>query len=203
MPIDIQADSVLISQEKIKSIIEKRLIQARADVKAAAFPKVLKQNRVLSAIVSQPEYLMIVFLTTEEEKRCNECISMQTNPFVGLITTGPEKAVCRVEKAICASARSCTVTDSFGFSLSPDSTIFLEDHRQLIQTSDMGIVSYTVPLAYIASYGDTINSLTVYEHLESLIVYSTNMWKESAWLTNRPGDIRSSLTLSQLQGIRN
>lgn len=121
---------------------------------------------------------MVTFLTAEEEKRFNECVSKRTNPFVGLITTEPKGAAFRVEKAKYTTLKSCTVTNSFGFSLGPDSTILLEDHHQTVQTTDIGTVSYTVPLAYIISYGDDIDRATVYEYLEGLVAYSTNMWRE-------------------------
>ena len=189
-------------QQKIRSIIEKLLVQAPPDVKAA-FPPVLRQGRVLSAIISQPEYLIIAFLTAEEEKRFRECVSKQTDPFVGLITTGPERAVFRVEKARNTSARSCTVTNSFGFSLGPDSTILLEDHHQIVETADIGMVSYTVPLAYIISYGDDIDRETAYDYLEGLIIYSTNMWRENMWLTTWPGSTKSCAASSRLLRTRN
>ena len=189
--------------QKIRSIIEKLLIQAPPDVKAS-FPPVLRQGRVLPVIVFQPKYLIVAFLTAEEERRFRECISRETDPFIGLITTGPERAAFRVEKARYVTARSCTVTNSFGFSLGPDSTILLEDHRQIVETTDIGMVSYTVPLAYIISYGDDIDPTTVYEHVEGLVIYSTNMWSESVRLTTTwPGSTKSFAASSRFQRSMN
>ncbi len=203
MTLDRQTSNTPTDLEKVKSVIEKRLIQARPDVKAT-FPPVLRQGRVLSAIISEPEYLMVMFLTEEEEKRYSECISRQINPFVGLITTGSEKATFRVEKARCVTVRSCTVTNNlFSFSLGPDSTIFLEDHHQTIETVDIGEVSYTVPLAYIISYGDDINRTAVHEYLDGLVAYSTNMWRENLWFTTCAGSTESFETSSQLRAARN
>lgn len=202
MIIDPEASSTVTEQERIKSIIEKRLVYAPPDVKAS-FPPVLRQDRILSAIISEPDYLVVAFLTTEEEKRYQECMVKQIGPLVGLITTGPEKAAFRVERAICTTVRSCTVTNTYGFSLGPDSTILLEDHHQIIETTANGTVSYTVPLAYIISYGQDINHSTVYRHLDGLVAYSTNMWKESAWLTTRPASMKSFVPLSQLHGASN
>ena len=185
---DKQTSNIPAEPQKIRSIIKKRLIQAPPDIKAI-FPQVLRQSKILSVIISEPEYLIVAFLTAEEEKRFNECVSKQIDPLVGLITTGPEKAAFRIDKAKCAIARSCSVTNKFSLSLGPDSTIVLENHHQIIQTADIGTVSYTLPLAYIISYGDDIDHATVYEYFEGLIVYSTNMWRES--------------TGHRLQGIRN
>lgn len=188
MTIDKQTINIPAEPQKIRSIIEKRLVQAPPDIKAT-FPPVLRQSKVLSVIISEPEYLIVAFLTAEEEKRFNECVSKQIDPLVGLITTGPEKAAFRIDKAKYAIARSCSVTNKFSLSLGPDSTIVLEDHHQIIQTADIGTVSYILPLAYVISYGDDIDHATVYEYLEGLVAYSTNMWRESIG--------------HRLQGIRN
>jgi hypothetical protein len=202
MTINGQKGNIPTESQKIRSIIEKHLVRVSADIKAA-FPPVLRQSRVLSAVVSQPEYLIVAFLTAEEEKRLSQCLSRETDPFAGLITTGPEKAAFRVEKATYATVRSCTVVNSFSLSLGPDSTILLEDHHQIIETIDIDTVSYTVPLAYVISYGDNINGTTVYRYLEGLVVYSTNMWKENNWLTAWPGSMESSAALLSFQGTRN
>jgi len=146
MAIGEQTSNTRTDSERIKSIIEARLIQAPPDVKAT-FPPVLKQGKVLSAVVYEPEYLIVAFLTTEEENRFNEYISRQLNPLVELITTGPEKAEFRAERVRYATARSCTVVNSFSFSLGLDSTILLEDLHQIIEAANIGTISYTVPLA--------------------------------------------------------
>lgn len=200
--IDKQKGNITIDTEKIKAIIEKRLVQAPPNLKAT-FPPVLRQDRVLSAIISRSECLIVAFLTAEEEKQYSEFVSKQIDPLVGLITTGLEKAAFRVERAKCVTARSCTVTNSFSLSLGPDSTILIEDHHQVIQEADIGVVSYTVPLAYIVSYGDEINSSTVYAYLESLVVYSTNIWTENIWLTTSPRKPKSFSEVSRLQETRN
>jgi hypothetical protein len=191
-----------MATEKIRSIIEKRFIRARPAVKAT-FPPVLRQGRVLSAIISEPEYLVIAFLTAEEEKRFRECLSRQIDPLAGLITTGPEKAACRAEKVRYATLRSCTVANSFGISLGPDSTIILEDHHQIIDTADAGTVSYTVPLAYIISYGNDIERETAHECFNGLVDYSMNMWREGMWLIARSEGTECLAVLSQLQRTRN
>lgn len=188
---------------KIKSVIEKRLIQAAPAIKAA-FPPVLRQHRVMSAIVSEPQYLMVVFFTEKEEKRFMKCITLQTDPFVGLITTGSEKATLRADKARYVTVRSCTIGNNFfGFSLGSDSTILLEDHHQIIETADIGKVSYTVSLAYIISYGEEIVQSTIHEHFDCLVAYSMNMWREKLWFTNCVSSVSDFETFSGFKGFRN
>jgi hypothetical protein len=198
MAIGEQTSNIRTDPERIKSIIEARLVQAPPDVKAS-FPPVLRQGRVLSAIISEPEYLIVAFLTTQEENRFKEYISRQLDPLVGLITTRSERAEFRAERVSLTTVRSCTVTNSFGFSLGPDSAILLEDHHQIIETADIGTVSYTVPLAYIISYGDSIDRSTVYQCLEGLLAYSTSMWREGM-LTACTKPVAD---LSRLQRTRN
>ncbi len=202
MVLNRQTNTITNNSERIRSVIDKRLIRARPDVKAT-FPPVLRQGSVLSAIIYEPEYLIIVFLTAEEEKRFRESLSRQIDPFVGLITTGPEKAACRAENVRYAAVRSCTIANSFGISLGPDSTIILEDYHQIIDTDDVGTVSYTVPLAYIISYGNDIERETAHEHLDGLVAYSMNMWREGIGLIIRSGDTECLAASSRPQGTRN
>jgi hypothetical protein len=110
MTIGKQTSDIRTDPERIKSIIETRLVQAPPDVKAT-FPPVLRQGKALSAIISEPEYLIVAFLTSEEENRFKEYISRQLDPFVGLITTRSERAEFRAERVRYATVRSCTVTN--------------------------------------------------------------------------------------------
>lgn len=167
-----------IDPKQIAAVIEKRLVRAPQALKNK-FPAVLKQERVSWATISEPEYLMVVFLTLEEEQRVNDFISKQLNPFPGLITTGNEGAAFRIDKSRNMNMRSCKVLNSFALSLGPDSTILLEDHSQTITTQGRGPISYGISLAYIVSYGDEINNATLFDYFEGLIVYSTNMWREA------------------------
>ena len=171
-----ETNPAVLDSAKIAAIIEKRLVRAPNEAKKA-FPPVLKLARFSWATISEPEYLMVVFLTPEDEKRINESISKRVNPFLGLITVGPQGAAFRVEKSRNMFIKSCTVSNSYAISLGHDSTIILEDHKQSIHTRDIGTVSYSLPLAYIISFGNEIDHATIYEYFESLVAYSTNMWR--------------------------
>lgn len=165
-----------IDLEKIKSIIEKRLVHAPQEAKSV-FPAVLQQKQVSWATISEPQYFMIVFLTPEEKKRINEFREKRLNPFPGLITSGSEGAAFRVESRY-LTIRSCTVSNSFALSLGPDSTVIIENHSQSVNPKDIGPISYKIPLAYLLSYGNEINTATLYEYFDGLVAYSTNVWRE-------------------------
>jgi hypothetical protein len=168
----------IIDQGRIKSIIERKLTHAPQEAKSA-FPAVLKEKHILWATISERQYFMVVFLTPEEERRINEFVERRLNPFPGLITTGPEGAAFKVKESRYMSIRNCEVSNSFTLSLGPDSTILLEDHYQSINTKDVGLLSYKIPLAYVLSYGNEINAATLYEYFDGLVAYSTNMWREA------------------------
>ena len=165
-----------VEQARIKSIIKERLVTAPTEAKAV-FPDVLKRQRVPWASISEAEYLMVIFLNEEDERRINECITKKINPFLGLVTTGSQGAAFRIEKSRNMTIKSSSVTDSFALSLGPDSTIILEDFRQSINTKEFGRISYTVSLAYIISYGDEINKATIYDYFDGLVAYSISIWR--------------------------
>lgn len=165
-----------IESGKIKSIVEKRLVHAPQEVKSA-FPAVLRQKQVSWATISESQYFMIAFLTPAEQKRIDDFVAKRVNPFPGLITTGSEGAAFRVDKSRYTTIRSCKVSNSFALSLGPDSTVLLEDHSQSIKSKDMGTVSYKIQLAYVLSYGNEINTATLYEYFDGLVAYSINVWR--------------------------
>lgn len=164
-----------IDIERIESVIKKRLISAPPAAKSS-FPKILKQKLVSWASIPESKYFLVVFLDTAEQSRINDFIKMNLNPFPGLITTGNESAAFKVENSRYLVVKSNNVCNSFTFSLGPDSTILLEDHRQGINTKDFGQVDYLIPLAYILSYGDEINEATLPEYFEGLVAHSINLW---------------------------
>lgn len=165
-----------INSAKIKEIIEKRLAHAPEKIKKA-FPDVLKHHQLSWVTISPSEYLMVVFLNPGDENRIKEYTSKRFDPFPGLITQGNQGSAFRVEKSRYMIIQSCSVENAYALSLGSDSTIIMANHKQSINTGDIGQVEYHIPLAYIISYGDEINKATVYEYFEGLIAYSINMWR--------------------------
>lgn len=165
-----------IDPERIKSIIQRRLSQWSKEIKQN-LPDVLKREPVYWATITEPEYLMIVFLTRDDQKRIEEAMSKGQNPFLGLITTSGGPAAIRMERARFATIDNNSVKNGFTFSLGQDSTIILINHQQYIETKDIGPVSYTISLAYILSYGNDINSVNVFDYLDGLLAFSESVWR--------------------------
>jgi hypothetical protein len=167
-----------IDRSRIKSIIHNRLSSASLELQQL-FPEVLRRKPILWATICEPTHLILVFLNPEDKKRIEEFVSKRINPFPGLITIDKGGAAFRIEKAKYMTISSCRVENSYTFSLGQDSTVILVDHQQTIKTRDMGTVSYTIPLAYILSYGEEIDGMTVYDYLDGLIAFSENMWRKA------------------------
>jgi len=172
------AQNLPIEMPRIDSIIKKRLVHAPREAKER-FPAVLRQTHFSWASLTEPEYLMVAFITDDEQKRLKEFVAKRLNPFPGLITVANAGAAFRVEKSKYMTLNGCRVSNSFTFSLGPDSTIVLIDHHQSINTKELGIVTYTIPLAYIVSYGDEIDNSSVYEYFDGLVAHSINSWREA------------------------
>ncbi|HEX2964686.1 MAG TPA: hypothetical protein VHO84_02820 [Syntrophorhabdaceae bacterium] len=167
-----------IESTKITKIVTERLIRAPEHVRSS-FPLILRTDEVISTVISQPDHLIVAFFTRKGAARVKSDIAREIDPLPGLITTGKEKAACRIKEAIHVTVRSCAVSNSFTFSLGQDSAILLEDHHQVFETEDTGLVSYTIPLAYILSYGNSITPSNIYDYLDRLIQYSVNYWTET------------------------
>lgn len=71
----------------------------------------------------------------------------------------------------------CTTENAFSLELGEDSTIILYNHTQIYQSKGEGTKKYTIPLAYIISFGKEIRQSSAVDFLEDLIAYSTKQWK--------------------------
>lgn len=170
-------DRPSVDRERILSIIDSRLAGASRHVKEA-LPTVLQHQPLSWFVIDQPEYLMVGFLTPEEKARVTKCMENHLNPFPGLITAGSEAAFIRLDKSRYITLDNVSVSNYYALSLGPDSTALLKDHHQSVATKDAGTISYTVPLAYIVSYGNEIDPSNVYEYFDELVAHSVDEWRK-------------------------
>jgi hypothetical protein len=165
-----------VDRKRVFSILRTRLDDAPPDVKET-FPTVVRQNPPKILVSAQPNYLMVVYLSPEEDVRIKRCIDRRMNLFPGLIATGGEPAAFRLDGSKYVTIDNNEISNLFALSLGPDSTVWLQNHHQSINTSDAGRVSYTVALAYIVTYGKEIDRSTVYDYLDGLVVHSVKEWR--------------------------
>jgi hypothetical protein len=72
-----------------------------------------------------------------------------------------------------------TVTNTYSLLLGIDSTIILQNHKQKINTQELGAYEYVVDLAFIVARGSEINLANQYDYLDGLIVYAIKTWGDS------------------------
>ena len=167
-----------VDQEKIKGIIQRRLLGASAEF-SIKFPNVLK-HEVHWLCFSNEQLLMLMFLDAPEISRIQEFDSKGYNLFPGLFTTEQSSgAMMGLSNSRNSVVSGCTSSGMNSFAIGPDCTFIVEEHTQILNTNELGEIKYTVPLAYFISFGEKITESSAYKTLEELIVYSIKSWGES------------------------
>lgn len=165
-----------IDIEKIKKIIESRIITAPFDFKTN-FPDVIKGEVHWIAFANE-KLILLVFLDAVQMRRVVDYDQRGFEPFPGLITTEPSlSAMMRMEKSKNNFVTGSSVSGMYSFSIGQDSTFIIQDHTQKLKTKEMGEVEYKVPLAYIISFGEDIEEDNAYQSLDELIAYSIKVWR--------------------------
>jgi hypothetical protein len=166
-----------LDRDQISQILERRLVRVSPSVRKF-LPPVLSSPKVSWAIFPTDAYLLVVFLSDQDKRRIQTLIAQKYHPFPGLITQAPNVgAAFRVESSRNIVIQSCTAKNIYTLWLGKDSTVILEDHTQSVDTQELGQYEYKISLAYVISYGDEINEVTVYDYLEDLIAYTISGWR--------------------------
>ncbi|MCJ7508281.1 MAG: hypothetical protein MUO85_06065 [candidate division Zixibacteria bacterium] len=167
------------SIERIRDIVERRLTKVDVETKNA-FPSVLKLPSVHWVSLGNDALLSLLFITDDDLGRIKSYQTQNFEPFPGLFTTDSTlPAAFGFSKSRFGVVRGCSVTNSISFSVGKDTTFIVLDHTQSIETKELGVINYKLPLGYFVSFGDEITPDNAYENLEELIVYSIKVWRES------------------------
>jgi hypothetical protein len=167
-----------IDSGKIRTVIEECLRKI-PKTEYMRLPKVLSEKgQTRFFILSTDEFVIIDFLDDEEAKRISDLKEKKYTPFPGFIKpkTVEMSAAFRFEKAKYAFLKGCSINNMFSFSLGKDSTIIIQDHKQLIKTEGLKEYSYTIKLAYLISFGDEITQSTIYDVVKDLMLESFRTW---------------------------
>lgn len=166
-----------IDHEKIKKLIDRRLIVIPGDIKRC-FPNIIK-GEIRWVSFSNDELLILIFSDSDEMRRIQEYNSKGYDPFPGFITTKQSVgAGMRLENSKNTLISGCSVSGMYSFSVGKDSSFIVQDHLQTLQTNELGEIKYKIPLAYVISFGESISENNAYESLEELIAYSIKIWRE-------------------------
>lgn len=167
-----------VNYETLSSTIEKCLRQI-PPAEYMNLPKVLlEKGQTRFFLLLTDEFLIIDFLDDAEAKRISDLKAKNFFPFPGLIKPNDVKmsAAFRFEKTKYAFLRDCSVNNMFSFSLGKDSTIIIQDHKQLIKTEELKEFSYTIKLAYLISFGDEITQSNIHDVIRDLMLNSFKNW---------------------------
>lgn len=167
------------SIEKIRDIVERRLIRVDDQLKKN-FPDVLNVSNVHWISFGNDSLLSLIFVTENDLDRIRSYETKNFEPFPGLFTTdGEAPAAFFFEKKRFVVARGNKVVDGISFLFGADTTLIVIDHKQELNTKELGKITYTIPLGYFISFGEDVSPDNVYERLDELVAFSVNMWRES------------------------
>lgn len=171
---------VPVDKDRLRNLVTKRLLQAPNEVKEL-LPPVLSKSETELRIFLFDTYLILEFADATEQQRLETLEKLGYPLFPDLVKPKNVEAgaAFRFVKSQNIFIKSCTVKDMFTFSLGEDCTIILQDHTQSKQLERLGRFEYVIDLAYIVSFGDEINSVTIYDFVEDLIAYSLKQWRSS------------------------
>ncbi len=166
-----------INNEKIKEIIERRIIDASDDLKNY-FPEAI-QNEVRWVAFSNENLIILIFLDISEMERIQKFSKKGYDLFPGFITTEENvSAGMRMSNSKYGLVKGCMISGMYSFSVGPDCSFIVQDHSQSLKTNEAGDIAYRIPLAYVVSFGEENTESNCYETLEDLVSYSIKDWRE-------------------------
>jgi hypothetical protein len=168
---------VNIDNSKIKKLIERRIIEVPPEI-TNCFPEVL-QGDVRWVGFSDDKLIYLMFLDAKEMARIEEFSEKGFDLFPGFITTNEEiGAGIRLTNTKYGFVSGNSISGMYSFSVGHDASFVVQDHRQSLKTNELGEIKYTIPLAYVVSFGEDISETNIYETLEELVSYSIKAWRE-------------------------
>ena len=171
--------SQLSDEDKIKQIVEKRLVRVPTAMRKF-LPPILSDPKFSLATVREKAYLLVAFLSEKDRKRIQDLTAQGYPPFPGLIAPSSNvKANWRLENSKKILIKDCSLKNIYAVSLGKDVMVIFVNHTQSIKTEQLSEYKYKIPLAYLVSYGDEINRATWDDYLENFIVSSMRVWRSN------------------------
>jgi hypothetical protein len=169
---------VNIDNSKITKLIERRIIEVSPEIKKS-FPEVV-QDEVRWVAFSDDKLIYLMFLDAKEMERIEEFSEKGFDLFPGFITTNEEiSTAIRFTNSKYGFVSGNSVSGMYSFSVGHDSSFVVQGHRQSLKTNEIGEINYTIPLAYVVSFGEDISETNIYKTLEELVSYSIKAWREN------------------------
>jgi len=165
------------SADIVKDILKRRLLSAGQILKGS-FPSILSERSPQWLLLGDDHIFAVIFIDDVEKRQIADFQKRVSQPFPGLMTTDPTvPAAFKLQNARNSIFSNCTVENTTSFSMGPDSTIIVIDHRQVLRRTEIGDIEYRVPLGYLISFGPEITSGSVFDFFEELVAYSVSQWR--------------------------
>ena len=165
-----------IDYNRLRNIMNE--LHSLPDSMRSSFPSILRESHSIMTQAND-EYLLLVFVSKEEEKRIKKFKNKKMNPFPGLIRLQNEEGQTAI--SLNSSQKFLlignAITNLYSLKLGADCSVIIQNHKQSIKTKELGAISYKIELAYLLSYGTEITKHNVLEYLDDLIAFSINTWR--------------------------
>jgi hypothetical protein len=164
-------DTMTISHQEIHDIVNNRIFKAADSVKKH-FPESIQSGSGFYISFGNEKLHSIIFLDRSEEISLDERLKNQYDPFPGLLTTEEGiGAVFRLENSKNCIIERCFIVNSYALSLGKNSSIVLVDHKQGINTNELGALEYKIDLGFIITFPDDVTPFDLKDAFDDLISY--------------------------------
>jgi hypothetical protein len=161
---------------KVIKIVDDRLVRIAPEAKNV-LPTILQGKMDFFTFLND-SYFALFFVDDADKDRIRDLRDRKIQPFPFLVK--PKEIVAgsafSFDKSKFVWLEKCVVKNMFSLTLGKDSTVILVDHKQIINTKELGNYEFLVKLAYVISFGEEINRENFFVALEDLIAYSLKSW---------------------------
>jgi hypothetical protein len=171
--------SFQVSTRAVAEIIDRRLVRVPPTIREK-FPEPARLRPNEWIAYADDAMLAVFFVSGADRDRALANSGQGLDPFPGLITHDKaQKVVWLFNKTRFALLRGCNVAGLISFNFGPDSSAILVNHSMDVPTAELGRVKYTIPLAYLMSFGEITTPENIYQKFEELVSYSVDKWTEA------------------------
>jgi len=144
------------------------------------FPKILHKKEVKFGIIQNKYLFMLYFIKPETQEKVDDYYKKYKDYFPGLFAFPQYKvgSAFSFDNSKNNYLKGNSVNNLYSFKIGKDSSFILENHNQIIKTSEGVIINYFIDLAYVIFFGEFINSSNFQEYLNNLIKHSIKIWGE-------------------------
>jgi len=157
--------------QEIQNIVDSRIFKAAASVKKH-FPKSISDGSGFYVNFGNEELHVIIFLDHSEKQSLDNRLKNKYDPFPGLLTVEEDVgAAFRFEDSKNCIIEGCSVSNSYALSLGKNSSIVLVNHKQEINTQELGTLKYTIDLGFVVTFPDDSSPFDLKDAFDDLISY--------------------------------